>query len=72
MPWPIVDAAFRSVCWLAMVPMQDFLELGSEARFNTPGTIQGNWVWRLELSECTDELAKKIRGEISRHERIRF
>jgi len=72
MPWPIVEAAFSSVCWLAMVPMQDFLGLGSEARFNTPGTVQGNWVWQLELSQCTDELAEKIREAISRHERIRF
>lgn len=72
MPWPIVDAALRSVCWLAMVPMQDFLGLGSEARFNTPGTIQGNWIWQLDLSRCTDELAEKIMGAVSRHERIHF
>lgn len=72
MPWPIVDAAFRSVCWLAMVPMQDFLELGSEARFNTPGTVENNWVWQLDLSRCTRELAERIREVVLRHERIRF
>lgn len=72
MPWPIVDAAFRSVCWLAIVPMQDFLELGSEARFNTPGTVEGNWTWQLDLSRCTDELTEKIREAVSRHERIRL
>jgi len=72
MPWPIVEAAMRSVCWLAMVPMQDFLELGSEARFNTPGTVEGNWIWQLDISRCTEELSAKIREAVSCHERIRF
>jgi 4-alpha-glucanotransferase len=31
-----------------VVPLQDLLELGDEARFNTPGTASGNWTWRLQ------------------------
>ena len=47
MPWPVIQAAMGSVSRLVIVPIQDLLALGSEARFNTPGTIQGNWKWTL-------------------------
>ncbi len=45
--WPIVRAAFLSVSRLAVAPVQDILDLGSEARMNTPGIANGNWRWRL-------------------------
>lgn len=61
MPWPVIQAAFRSVSSLAIVPMQDLLGLGSEARFNTPGTIQNNWLWKLEWSEVPLGLAASVR-----------
>lgn len=70
MPWPVIEAAFRSVSWLAMVPIQDFLGLGSEARFNVPGTTSGNWIWRLDLSLCTDDLSEKIRRAVTESERL--
>ncbi len=44
--WDFIRSAYASVCALAVVPLQDFLTLGSAARFNTPGTSQGNWTWR--------------------------
>lgn len=44
--WDFIRAAYGSVCNLAVVPLQDMLTLGSEARLNTPGTSQGNWSWR--------------------------
>ncbi len=47
MPWALVEAALASPAQLAVVPMQDLLELGSEARFNIPGTLDGNWSWRM-------------------------
>lgn len=47
MPWPLIACAFASPAQLAVIPMQDLLELGSEAKFNTPGTLAGNWSWRL-------------------------
>ncbi|MCP5360105.1 MAG: 4-alpha-glucanotransferase [Steroidobacteraceae bacterium] len=46
-PTALHRAALGSVARLAMLPMQDLLELGSEARFNTPGTTHGNWRWQL-------------------------
>ena len=48
MPWALIEAAFASPALLSVIPMQDLLELGSEAKFNTPGTLEGNWSWRLE------------------------
>ena len=44
--WDFVRAAYGSVANLAVIPLQDLLNLGSEARFNTPGKAQGNWTWR--------------------------
>ncbi|MGA3122836.1 MAG: 4-alpha-glucanotransferase [Polyangiaceae bacterium] len=44
--WDMIRAALASVARLAIVPLQDLLGLGSEARFNRPGTATGNWAWR--------------------------
>lgn len=44
--WDLIRAAFASPCRIAIVPLQDMLSLGSDARFNTPGTVTGNWAWR--------------------------
>ena len=41
-------AAWGSVAETAIAPMQDFLNLGSEARMNFPGTVGGNWLWRMQ------------------------
>ncbi len=45
--WDLLRAAYRSVARLTVVTAQDLLDLGSEARFNVPGTPSGNWSWRL-------------------------
>ena len=45
--WDLLRAAYRSVARLTVVTAQDLLDLGSEARFNVPGTPSGNWRWRL-------------------------
>jgi 4-alpha-glucanotransferase len=46
--WQLLELALASSADLAVAPLQDLLELGDEARFNTPGTIGGNWCWRLD------------------------
>ena len=46
--WQLLELALACTAELAVVPLQDLLELGDEARFNTPGTASGNWTWRLE------------------------
>ncbi len=48
MPWALIESAIASKAKLSVIPMQDLLELDSTARFNTPGTLHGNWQWRLD------------------------
>ena len=58
--WEFIRAAMMSVADLCVVPMHDFLELGSEARINFPSTVGTNWKWRMEKNAFTDKLAEKI------------
>jgi 4-alpha-glucanotransferase len=51
--WDFIRSAYASVGTLAVVPLQDLLNLGSEGRFNTPGTSQGNWSWRYRPAQLT-------------------
>ena len=55
-----IRTAMSSVSDLCIIPLQDWLDLGSEARMNTPGTTGNNWVWRVSPTGCTDDLAEKI------------
>jgi 4-alpha-glucanotransferase len=55
----MMRACLGSVAQLAVLPAQDLLQLGSEARFNTPGTVDGNWSWRLPAGSLTDALAER-------------
>ncbi len=59
MPDALIRAALGSVGRLAVVPVQDLLRLGSEARLNTPGTAVGNWSWKLPTGVLTAELARE-------------
>jgi len=54
MPWALIESALASPAELAVVPMQDLLGLGSEAKFNTPGTLENNWSWRLSELPAKD------------------
>ena len=56
----MVRAALASVSETAVIPMQDYLELGTEARMNIPSTLGINWKWRLLPGQLTDKLAEKI------------
>lgn len=55
-----IRALFMSVSETVIVPMQDWLELGSEARMNVPSTSCGNWLWRLRGEMLTQELSVRI------------
>ena len=61
MPWPLIRAALASVANLAVVPMQDILELGSEHRMNTPGTSANNWIWQFDWGQVPADLAGRMR-----------
>jgi 4-alpha-glucanotransferase len=52
--WSLLRTAWASVADLAVVPLQDLLGLGSEARLNTPGTASGNWRWRATAAQLGD------------------
>ena len=62
----ILDAAFASVADTAIVPMQDLLGLGEESRMNYPGTVGGNWLWRM-LPQNLDAVAREVRRLNRRH-----
>lgn len=55
-----IRALFASVCDTVIIPMQDWLNLGSEARINVPSMAFGNWTWRLSGDELTEKLQKRI------------
>jgi 4-alpha-glucanotransferase len=56
--WDLIRAGYASVASQFIVPFQDLLSLGSEARFNRPGTAEGNWGWR-----ASPEMIGELRGE---------
>jgi 4-alpha-glucanotransferase len=58
--WPLIRATAASVAQLAVVPAQDLLELGSEARMNTPAVPAGNWSWRVPEGSWTGEMAARL------------
>lgn len=59
--WDFIRLALQSVARLAVIPVQDYLGLGKEARINVPSTLGGNWRWRLLPGEITSELTEKCR-----------
>jgi 4-alpha-glucanotransferase len=59
--WDLIRAALASVADMALFPLQDALGLGTQACMNRPGTMQGNWVWRLQEDALTPALAERLR-----------
>ena len=59
--WALVRAAYTSVAETAIVPAQDILGLGPEARMNLPGAEHDNWSWRLASGGLTREQAERLR-----------
>jgi 4-alpha-glucanotransferase len=60
--WGLTRLWMTSICPLVMLQAQDLLELGSEARMNTPGRATGNWAWRLERGALTAAHARRLRA----------
>ena len=58
--WGVIRTAMSTVSELCVVQMQDYLDLGAEARMNFPGVASGNWLWRMEAGSLTDVLAERI------------
>jgi 4-alpha-glucanotransferase len=73
--WAMIRTAMNSIAQLAIIPLQDVLGLGSEARMNIPGTPDGNWTWRFRGEMLTDALADRLAAltvAAGRHRRDAF
>ena len=69
--WAMIREALASQADTAIIPAQDLLELGSEARMNFPGIAKGNWRWRLKDGALTQELAQRLRSITITYGRLR-
>ena len=65
MPRALVQAALDSVARLAIIPLQDVLELGADQRMNTPGTTQGNWKWRFGWERLSETLVERWKAALA-------
>lgn len=70
MPWQLIRCAMASTAKYAIIPMQDILGLGTEARMNTPGTTNNNWQWQFEWSMLNSDSATKIHKMCDLYNRI--
>lgn len=68
--WNFIRLALGSVANTAIIPIQDYLGLGSEARINTPSTMGNNWKWRMLPEEFTPEIISKINRLTTTYGRI--
>jgi 4-alpha-glucanotransferase len=68
--WDFIRAALASVADTAIVPAQDLLGLGSEARMNRPATIGGNWRWRLRPGQLTPALLERLAVLTATYDRV--
>jgi len=67
--WAMIRAVFASVADIAIVPLQDVLGLGTEARMNLPGRVAGNWKWRYRPRALTNDLSARLRSLTSLYDR---
>lgn len=68
-PGVMIDTVLASAAALAILPLQDVLGLGSEARMNTPGTVEGNWTWRFAWRDLPEGLACRMLDKLKQTQR---
>jgi 4-alpha-glucanotransferase len=59
--WDLIRTAWASVGTFALAPMQDLLNLGTEARMNYPSRLGGNWEWRMTEDTMTGDLQDRLK-----------
>jgi len=59
--WEMIRLAMSSVADTVIIPMQDIIGLGEEARMNLPSTTKGNWQWRLQPDQLTQSMVERLR-----------
>ncbi len=60
--WDFIRAAMSSVAEVSIIPLQDVLGLGTDARMNTPASAEGNWAWRFQEGVLTDDLRDRLKA----------
>lgn len=69
MNWVLIRTILASVADMAIVPLQDVLGLGSEARMNLPARPSGNWRWRFKAGQLTPQLGERLRAMVQIYDR---
>jgi 4-alpha-glucanotransferase len=59
--WDLIRGVLASVANTAIVPLQDLLGLGNEARMNLPNSTEGNWAWRYKSGALTDAISTRLK-----------
>jgi 4-alpha-glucanotransferase len=67
--WVFIRTVLASVAAIAIIPIQDVLGLGSEARMNLPGTVSGNWKWRYRPGALTPEIKARLKALTKNYDR---
>jgi 4-alpha-glucanotransferase len=67
--WSLIRAAMASVAQTAIIPLQDVLGLGTQARMNLPGTSSNNWTWRYSNDALTSNVSEKLGQMTTTYER---
>jgi 4-alpha-glucanotransferase len=67
--WLLIRLAMSSVANDVVIPWQDVLGLGTEARLNVPGTESGNWTWRFDPELVTAEVRERLSGLVETYGR---
>lgn len=70
MPWPLIITGLQSIAERVIVPMQDWMALGSEHRMNIPGTVGNNWLWQFDWQDVPPELDDKIFYWVNQTQRL--
>jgi 4-alpha-glucanotransferase len=60
--WTMIEAVMKSIADTAIIPVQDLLGMGTEARMNRPGVATGNWEWRLTSGELVPDILGRLRA----------
>ncbi len=68
----MIETAMQTRGVMSVIPLQDFLGLGSEARMNVPGTVEGNWRWSFSWSDLPNDLSEKIHQWVENSHRSAF
>jgi len=69
MNWTLIRAALASVANTVIIPLQDVLGLGSEARMNLPGRASGNWRFRFSWDQLTPDIVHRLRTMVETYDR---